>query len=75
MQLISTAISALVHGDEYTSMDGHDKLTYKIATLHVVFHLSKSAVLWFSQIVAFSPGIMVHLKDERICDKSEMVCQ
>ncbi len=73
LQLISSALNALVHGDEYGSEDGHFSLTYRIATLHVVYHKYRSEVLWFGQLVAFSPGIMVHLADENISHRSEMV--
>lgn len=54
-------------------MDGHISLTYRIAVLHVVFHKYESEILWFGQLVAFSPGIMDRLKAEVVCDKSEMV--
>jgi hypothetical protein len=72
-QLISSALNGLVHGDGYGSVDGHISLTYRIATLHVVYHKNESQVLWFGQLVAFSPGIMEQLKNETVCNRSEMV--
>lgn len=30
-------------------------------------------MLWFGQLVAHSPGVMVHLKADDISDKTEMV--
>ena len=63
-----------MHGDGYGSVDGHISLTYRIATLHVVYHKNESQILWFGKLVAFSPGIMEQLKNEAVCDRSEMVC-
>lgn len=62
-----------MHGDGYGSVDGHISLSFRIATLHVVYHKYVSEILWFGQLVAFSPGIMDQLKEEVISDKSEMV--
>ena len=73
LQLISSALNALVHGDAYGSVDGHISLTYRIAALHVVYHKNVSEILWFGQLVAFSPGIMDQLKEEAICDTDKMV--
>lgn len=54
-------------------MDGNITLLYRMAALHVVYKMNKSQMLWFGQLVAHSPGIMVHLKKETICDRNEMV--
>lgn len=62
-----------MHGEGYGSVDGHISLTYRIATLHVEYHKNVSEILWFGQLVAFSPGIMDQLKEETVSDKSEMV--
>lgn len=62
-----------MHGDAYGSVDGHISLTYRIATLHAIYHRDVSKILWFGQLVAFSPGIMDQLKEEALSDKSEMV--
>lgn len=74
-QLISSALNALVHGDGYGSVDGHISLNHRISTLHVVYQMNVSVILWFGQLVAFFPGILNQLKEEMICDKSEMVSQ
>ena len=73
VQLISSALNALVHGECYGSVDGHISLAYRIATLHVVYHSSVSEILWFGQLVAFFPGILDELSKDAVCDPSEMV--
>lgn len=54
-------------------MDGHITLVHRIAALHVVHEMCLSQVLWFGQLVAHSPGIMVHLKKDDVSDKTDMV--
>lgn len=55
-------------------MGGHITLIQRIATLHVVYQMNKSRVLWFGQLVSHSPGIIVYLKNEnKFCDTKEMV--
>lgn len=62
-----------MHGDEFCSVDGNISLLTRVAALHVVYHMSRSQVLWFGQLVALQPEALVHLKKESVCDKSEMV--
>ena len=62
-----------MHGESYGSLDGHISLTYRIATLYVIYHVNMEEILWFGQLVAFFPGILDQLKEEVVCDKSEMV--
>ena len=45
----------------------------RIAALHVVLEMNRSQVLWFGQLVAHTPGIMVRLTPDNICDQNEMV--
>ena len=75
LQLIASALDALVHGDDFCSVDGNMNLIHRIASLHVIHQLNKSQVLWFGQLVMHFPGIMLHLReDANICDETEMVC-
>ena len=54
-------------------MDGNVTLLHRVAALHVVYQINKSQILWFGQLVAHSPGIMVHLRNEnKYCDSNEM---
>lgn len=48
-------------------------LIHKMSALHVVHEMYASEVLWFGQLVAHTPGIMLHLRKEDVRDKSEMV--
>ena len=74
LQLIASSLDALVHGDEFCSVDGNMTLLQRIAALHVVHQLHKSQVLWFGQLVMHFPGIMLHLReDANICDRADMV--
>ena len=73
-QLLASALDALVHGDEYCTQDGNITLIHRIAALHIVYEKNRSQVLWFGQLVAYSPEVMIHLTKENICDKEEMVC-
>ena len=50
-------------------------LLQRISALHAVYELNRAQVLWFGQLVALFPGIMVHLTPETICDSDEMVCR
>lgn len=54
-------------------MDGNITLIHRIAALHIVYEMNRSQVLWFGQLVAYSPEIMIHLNRNNICDKKEMV--
>ncbi len=54
-------------------MDGNITLIHRIAALHIVYEMYKSQILWFGQLMAHSPEIMVQLTKENICDKEEMV--
>ena len=54
-------------------MDGNVTLLHRVAALHVVYQINKTQILWFGQLVAHSPGIMVHLRNEnKYCDENEM---
>ena len=63
----------MVHNEDFSSMDGHDTLIRRIASLHVVYMFSKSQIMWFGQLVSQKPGIMLALKDKQSPDTSEMV--
>lgn len=56
-------------------MDGNITLIHRIAALHIVYEKNKSQVLWFGQLVAYSPEIMIHLNRDKVYDKEEMVLQ
>ena len=55
-------------------MDGNITLIHRIAALHIVYEMNQSQVLWFGQLVAHSPEVMIHLTPEAIFNKEEMVC-
>ena len=63
----------MVHNEEFSSMDGHDTLIRRVASLHVVYMFSKPQIMWFGQLVSQKPGIMLALKDKQSPDTSEMV--
>ena len=63
----------MVHNEDFSSVDGHDTLIRRIATLHVTYMFSKSQIMWFGQLVSQKPGIMLALKDKQSPDTSEMV--
>ena len=65
-------MDALVDENEFNTTNM--SLVQRISALHVVHHRSQSQILWFGQLVAHSPGIMVLLKRDDIRDQEEMVC-
>jgi hypothetical protein len=73
LQLIACALDALVHGDGFCSVDGNTTLLHRVAALHVVDHMNLSQILWFSQLVSLSPGVMVHLNTADASNRDEMV--
>ena len=54
-------------------MDGNITLIHRIAALHIVYEMNRSQVLWFGQLVAYSPEIMIHLNRDKVYSKEEMV--
>lgn len=54
-------------------MDGNITVIHRITALHIVYEMNKCQVLWFGQLVAQSPEVMISLTPENICDKEEMV--
>ena len=54
-------------------MDGNITLIHRIASLHIVYEMNRSQVLWFGQLVAYSPEIMIHLNRDKVYSKEEMV--
>ena len=70
------SLNALVH----VRFDAviNESLLHYIAALHVVYDSSKPKISWFSQLVSFSPGIMLSLRErnrqhQRDGNGSEMV--
>jgi hypothetical protein len=63
----------MVHNEDFSSVDGHDTLIRRVASLHVVYMFSKAQIMWFGQLVSQKPGIMLSLKDKQSPDTSEMV--
>ena len=55
-------------------MDGNITLIQRIAALHIVYENNRQQVLWFGELVAHSPEVMIRLTKENISDKEEMVC-
>ena len=54
-------------------MDGNVTLLHRIAALHVVYEHNKSQILWFGQLVALSPEVIIHLYEDSISHREEMV--
>ena len=54
LQLISDALNQIVQ----SSLFQHQSLVSMIAALHLAYGTSKSQILWFSELVSHSPGIM-----------------
>ena len=54
-------------------MDGNITLIHRIAVLHIIYEMNRSQVLWFGQLVAYSPEIMIHLNRDKVYSKEEMV--
>ncbi len=54
-------------------MDGSVTLIHRIAALHIVYEMNKSQVLWFGQLVALSPEVMIYLHSDNISHGDEMV--
>jgi hypothetical protein len=63
----------MVHNEDFSSVDGHDTLIRRVASLHVVYMFSKPQIMWFGQLVSQIPSIMDSLKDKQSPDTSEMV--
>lgn len=73
LQLIASALDVFVHGDAYNPKKSSATLIHRIAALHIVYERNKSEVLWFGQVVAHTPEVMVNLTPENVCDKEKMV--
>ena len=73
IQLILGALDALVHGEQFCSVDGNFTLLQRIAALHVVFLRNESKILWFGLLVSLHPKIMGSLEADSVRNKSEMV--
>ena len=54
-------------------MDGDVTLLHRIAALHVVYEHNKSQIMWFGQLVALSPEVMIYLYEDNISHGDEMV--
>ena len=78
LQLISDALNNAVHCSQFQ----HKSLTSMIAALHVAYGTSQSQLLWFSQLVSHSPGIMHSLEGlfppketaDLVCKGTELYC-
>ncbi len=73
LQLLSSALDALVNGGKYCSVESNLTLLHRIAALHIAYEKNKSQVLWFGQLVALSPEVMIYLHKDSVSDGDEMV--
>ena len=55
-------------------MDGHKNLLQLIASLHVIYHIFESKVMWFGQLASCMPQILQKLDQIQYTDSDEMVC-
>lgn len=62
-----------MYGSKYFNVEGNVSLIKWIAALHVVYEKNKSHVLWFGQLVALSPEVMIYLHKDSVCHGDEMV--
>lgn len=56
-----------------SSVDSNFNLASWIAAVHVVYHFSKSEILWFGQLAAQMPGILEPLLKKVQTDGEETV--
>ena len=63
----------MIVGEVFGPIDGEFGLLQRIAALHVLYHKYRSQILWFGQLVAHCPQIMVKLTEEMIRNQNEMV--
>ena len=74
LQLIAEALNALLHGDNFCSIDGNVTLIGRVASLHLVYQQNQVQVMWFGLLTAHSPRSMLNIRIEEVREKSEMVC-
>ena len=61
IQLIMDELDAMTHHPDLCSVDGHESLSRRIVTLHLVYNQCSTEVLQFSQLVLQRPGILKSL--------------
>ncbi len=54
-------------------MESNLTLLHRIAALHIAYEKNKSQVLWFGQLVALSPEVMIYLHEDDVSHGDEMV--
>ena len=59
-------------GEDFASSED-TTLLQLIGALHVVYHENRSQILWFGQLVAHSPEILVYLTEDMVLCSDEMV--
>ena len=71
------SLDALVQVEEFCPKDESVTLVQRIAALHVVFHKYKSQIMWFGQLSAHCPWILLDSENEEVSwdySPTEMVC-
>ena len=64
-QLITDTIhNQIIHGSDFTSIDGHMNLTNRIAAVHVVYNSVWEELHWFGQLTSLHPGLLPSLTRE-----------
>ena len=60
-QLVADALNQLTYGTQFCSIDGDRSVIHRICTLHVVYEIHKSELLWFGQLTQQIPSIVLSM--------------
>ena len=68
-QLVTDALNQLTCGTKFCSVDGSRSLIDRICTLHIVYEIHKSELLWFGQLTQQIPSIVLSMHSADSPDK------
>ena len=60
-QLVTDALNQLTCDNRFCSIDGDRSVMHRICTLHVVYEIHKSELLWFGQLTQQIPSIVLSM--------------
>ena len=72
-QLLCKSLDNLVLCEEFSAIDRGQNLLQLIASLHVIYHIFESDIMWFGQLVSGMPQILQKLESVQYTDSEEMV--
>ena len=72
-QLIMDELDSMTHHPDLCSVDGHESLSHRIVTLHLVYNQCSTEVLQFSQLVLQRPGILKSLSKVNFISATDWV--